>query len=392
MQPIPTLQELYTAQIAALEAEFEDTLPVFGKVFLRALAMVQAAKLKLFYLHLGSVQKNVFVDTADREAAGGTLERFGRAKLKRNPFTAVAGQYEVEVTGDVGAVIPSQTTFKSNDDSAAPGKLFILDSEKVLTSTTDTIIIRALEAGPTSQLSPNDFLTATSPIALVEGLVQVLSETVEPLEEEDIEDYRAKALAAYQLEPQGGAGGDYRIWTASVQGLARVYPYAKSSASAEVNLYVEAEVDDSTDGKGTPSAGMLTDVEAVVELDPDISKPIDERGRRPLGVFQVHYLAVTPLDVDIDIAGFVGLTPEIQTKILEALTEKINLIRPFISSTDVLELKNDILDTNSIIAAILNARPGSVFGTITLTVNASAVPTYTFSDGEIPWLNSVTYS
>lgn len=392
MISIPTLLSLYEDQVAALEAEFEDSLPPFGKVMLRALAAVQAAKFKIYYLAAASVQKNIFVDTADRESFGGTLERFGRIKLGRNPFPAKAGQYNVEVTGDLGAVIRAQTTFKSNDDASSPGKLFVLDVEKIMGDTTDMIVLRALEPGIESKLMPDDQLTSTAPIAGVNSTGVVLTQAVEPKAEEAIEDYRALALNAYRLEPQGGAGSDYKLWASDAQGVKTVYTYAISGEPNELNLFVEAVLADSIDGQGTPSDGLLLEVEAVVEQDPDDTKPDTERGRRPLGINQIHYLPVTVKQLDIDIAGFVGLTPEIEAQLLPAIREKVDLIRPFVSSVDILENKNDLLDPNVIIASILNARPGSIFGTISLSIDSVPVMSVLFENGDIPHLNSVTYS
>jgi len=389
---IPTLSELFDSILADIEATFGDNVPLFGKNFLRALAAVQAAKLKIYYLATASTQKNIFVDTADPEASGGTLERFGRVKLGRNPFPAKAGQYDVEVTGSIGAVIPASTTFKSNDDSLNPGKLFVLDNEFTLIATTDSINVRALEAGLDSKLSIADILTSTSPIINVNRIVTVTAETVQPLSEEDIELYRQRALDSYRLEAQGGAATDYRIWSFDAQGVQETYPFAKSGAANEIDLFVEATVADSTDGKGTPTAQLLLDVEAVVEFDPDTTLPLNERGRRPLGVFAVNLLPITVKEVDIIIDGFVGLTAEIQTLLFTALDLQINLIRPFVAGADILDEKNDILDVNIIINTVLNARPGSVFGTVTLKIDTVEVSTFTFVNGDIPNLDTVTYT
>lgn len=394
MITIPKLSELYTDILADLEAEYTSTIPLFGKVFMRALAAVQAGKLRIFYLVIGNLQKNIFVDTADRESSGGTLERFGRIKLGRNPFPAQAAQYEVDVTGTIGAEIPGSTTFKTNDDSLNPGKLFVLDVAYTLTAATDTITVRALEAGLDSRLEIGDELTATAPIANVDRIATVSAEAIEPQAAEDIEDYRSKAIEAYQLEAQGGAASDYRLWSADAQGVQRVYPYARSAASAEVNLYIEATVADSTDGKGTPSASLLEDVETVVEFDPDTTKPLNERGRRPLGVFEVHYLPVTIKEITIQINGFVGITAAIQTSIFNAVKARIDAIRPFVAGADVLEDKDDILNINIIISTILTAQPGSIFGTVTLNVDAVPVSSWQFVFGDIPFLSpgAITYN
>lgn len=391
MISIPTIAQLKADILADLEAQYGESIPAFGKVFLYALAGVQAAKLKLYYLAIAHLQKNIFVDTADPEARGGTLERFGRIKLNRNPFPATAGQYEIEVTGTVGAVIASGTTFKSDDDSVNPGKLFILDTPFTLVTNPDTCNVRALEAGLDSQLNIGDTLTATVPIALVNKGVEVISEVIEPLAAENIEVYRQSAINAYRLEPQGGAGSDYRLWASDAQGVQNSYPYSENGSTGKVNLYIEATVADSTDGKGTPSAGLLSDVEDVIEFDPDTTKELSERGRRPLQTV-VNFLPITPLDVDIDIADFAGSTPEIEASIEAALEVLINSIRPFVASVDIVEDQNDTLDVNRIISTILTVRPGSSFGTVTLEVNGNPLTSYTFENGDIPYLNSVAFS
>ncbi len=389
MITIPTLSELFEDILDDLEAEFNITIPGFGKVFLIALAAVQAGKLKLYYLAIGKLQKNIFIDTADPEASGGTLERFGRIKLGRNPFAATAGQYVVTVTGTVGAIIEASTTFKSNDDTVNPGKLFILDNEYTLVGS-DSITLRALEAGVDSKLEVGEELTSTIPIANVDKIVTVTSEAIAPLAAEEIEVYRTVGLQAYQLEPQGGAGSDYIIWAADAQGVLRSYPYAKSGATSEVDLFIEATIADSTDGKGTPSAQLLADVEVVVDFDPDDTRPLDERGRRPLTEI-VNYLAVTIKEVDIEVQGFVGLTPAIETSIFNAIKVILDDIRPFVASANVLANKNDIIDINKIISIILNAEPGSIFTTVDLMIDSVSVSTFTFENGDIPHLNSVTY-
>jgi hypothetical protein len=386
MIAIPTLQQIYASVLADLEAEMNVTIPVLGKSFLRALAAVQAAKLWLSYKALANVQKNTFADTADPEAIGGTLERYGRVKLGRNPFPAVAGQYTVQVVGTLGAVIPAQTTFKSDDSSLNPGKLFVLDTAFTLDGT-DIITLRALESGMDSKLSISDTLTVTGPIALVNAVVTVLTEAIEPQAPEEIEEYRQKIIESFQLEPQGGAGADFRLWAGEVQGVNQSYPYAASGLVGEINLYIEATIADSTDGYGTPSTALLDAVEENIEV-PTVDLP----ARKPLSVFNVNYLPVSPLAVDINIDSFDDLTVDIETLIENALTSKLELVRPFVDSIDVLANKNDIFDVNNIISTILEARPGSIFGAVTLTVDGNVVNTFTFANGDIPYLGTVSFT
>lgn len=386
-----TLSQLYAQIKADLEAQMQSSIPAIGKAMLRVFAMVQAAKLWLVYLAVAGVQKNIFVDTADPESMGGTLQRFGRVKLNREPFPAVAGQYEVTVTGTAGGIIPASQTFKSNDDSNSPGKLFVLDVAYTMPASTGTITLRALEAGLDAKLVVGDELTSTAPIALVDSLATVTAETVEPRAAEDLEDYRAAAILAYQLEPQGGAGSDYRIWATDAQGVQRVYPYATPGEIGEVDLYVEATTADSTDGNGTPSAQLLLDVEEVIERDPDTTKPLNERGRRPISAWQVNYLPVTPKPVVVEITGYVGLTSAIETAIENGIVDALAEIRPFVASCDVLADRNDTISINKLIFIVQTAVPASVFASLTMTVDGNSLSSYQFENGDIPYLSAVNF-
>ena len=385
MLTLPTFNQLYNNAIADYNAEFGITIPSFGKNFLRAMAAVQAGRLWLYYKYLGAVQKNIFADTADSEAIGGTLERFGRVKLGRNPLPAVAGEYSLTVTGTVGAVIPGGTTFKSDDDSTNPGILYLLEADYTIIVGPNLISVRALTAGDAGRLVLGDTLTATAPISLVDPGAVVFSETVVPIEAEGIEDYRRKVLDSYRLEPQGGAAADYRLWASEAFGVLQSYPFAAAGPLNAVNLYIEATIADSIDGKGTPTPAILAGVESAIE-DPTPSRP----SRKPVTV-TVNYLPVTPKDIDIEIAGFVGLTPAIETEIFNAIQAELEDVRPFVGAIDVLANKNDIYDVNRIVATILTAQPGSVFGAVTFTVDTLPFTSFTFLNGDIPFLNSITY-
>jgi len=392
MAMIPTITELYTSIISDIESKLGITVPSISKNFIKIFAAVQAAKLKLYYLYSANIKKNVFIDTAEPEALGGTLERFGRVKLNRNPFPATPGEYIVEVTGSIGAVIPASTTFKSDDDSTSPGYLFVLDDEYELIATTDTITLRALTTGLESQLEVGDTLTATAPIINVDSIATVDSITVAPLAAESLEDYREKAILAYRLEPQGGAAADYRLWGFDAQGVANIYPFARTGYSNEVIVFVEATIADSTDGKGTPTAGILAEVAEVIETNPDTTLLATERGRRPLGVFNVEIAAITVKEIDIKITGYVGLTSDIEALLTSALETALASVRPFVSAIDTLDQKNDIFSTFNIIYIIQQAIPGSIFSSVELKVNSVVFNSYLFDNGNIPHLNSVTYA
>ncbi len=388
---IPTLQELYTQILLDLKTELGITSTFWGKVYLRAQAAVHAARLKLLYLHAASVQKNVFPDLADQESKGGTLERFGRVILGREPLPATAAEYLLDVTGQIGGTIPASSTFKSDDSSLNPQKLYVLDAEYILVAPNDQITVRALEGGIDSKLNVGDTMTATAPLINVDDQATVNTESTSPTAAEDIEDYREKILQQYRLEAQGGARSDYRLWTDAIAGLRTVYPFAVSGAINELNLYIEAETASSTDGKGTPPGSMISDVEDDVEFDPDITKPLNERGRRPATVI-VNYLPINPLDVEVKVFNLDDQSAGEKTNIENAIEAYLDEIRPYIAGADD---PNNISDTLLIsdLISVINAAisSGNSFTKVEFSVDGNFVDTYQFTNGDIPYFNLITY-
>jgi uncharacterized phage protein gp47/JayE len=382
MITIPTISELYTAILTNLENEFNATINPEGKAELRAEAASRAGLMHLQYLAIAETQKNIFVDTCDEE----TLIRFGLVKLNRQPFAAVAGQYQVTVTGTIGGVIAANTVFRSSDSALNAGILYILDTQHVMVTNSDTITLRCLTLGIDGKLNVNDTLTSTTPIALVDSIATVSAETIQPLAAETIDAYRAAVINAFRLEAQGGSAGDYRLWASDAQGVLRVYPYAKSNAPSQIDIYIEATIADSTDGKGTPSQQIIDDVEQVVNFDPDTSLPINERGRRPLQV-GVNYLPVTPKDVVVTITGYQGLTAAIELELSNAINDAILLIRPFVAAAEPIADENDVLDVNKLIGFIISTKPGAIFTSVSFTVDSVSVSTYKFMLGNIPYFN-----
>lgn len=388
---IPTYNDLYTTVLTDLRNQLEIR-TLIGKVVLNAFAAVQAAKLKLIYLLGAFIYKNIFIDTADPESLGGSLERFGRVKLGRDPFAAAAGEYQINVAGEIGAQIAQGTTFKSLDNSANPGQIYILDSVFTFTATTGVITVRALELGAGSRLEIDDELQVTAPIVDVNSFATVAGELVAPTEGESIEEYREAVIQAYQFEPQGGARTDYRLWAQDAEGVREVYPYVKDGESGVIQIYVEANAADSTDGNGTPSQAILDDVEAVTEFDPDDTKPLNERGRRPLGVFDIEFLAITPIPVDVNIVGLTDTSflTAIQTAIVGFLLD----VRPFIDGADnPNDLNKDKLyssDITNIVRQIVGVN--ATFTQVVMSVDGTLTDLYQFENGDIPYSDNVTAS
>jgi len=390
MIKIPNINEIYERVADDLRTRLGLT-DTQLKTVLDAFASVQASEIKLLYLFISNIQKNLFPDTADSEYNGGTLEHFGRIYLNREPNPATEGIFNSSVTGEAGSILPSGLNFKSNDTSKNPGRVYILDNEYTLTGTDDVIQIRSESGGVNYDLSVNDTLTITQPIIGVDNLITITEVVQQPLSAETQDDYRGEILQSIQLEPQGGSKTDYRVWS-STGGVRLVYPYVKDLDSGTVQIYVEATTSDSSDGLGTPTQAILNNVLDVLDFDPDDSKPTNQRGRRPIqAVLEVLPIELIPIDVEI--VGLQNSTQIVKSAIRENLELYLYDIRPFVSGADLQRNKNDILyvaGLQSVVTGVLES--SNFFVDFEMLVDGESERSTIFEREKIPYLRNVNYS
>ena len=386
MRPIPSMQEIKES----ISNDFKSRLNLLSnnlKRFLNAFSIVESAKFKLLYLFLQDIQNNIFADTADLEANGGTLERMGRIYLGRNPRAATVGVFNLSVNGVAGSVLRSGLTFKSNENSLSPGQLYVLDLEYSLTGTSDVIEVRSLGAGSEFDLNELDELTITEPVLGVNQIVTVSEVVEQPRAGESIEAYRQAILNSFQLEPQGGSRTDYRIWASDAQGVRAVYPYVKNGEPGTVQVYVE-----STEGDGVPSNTLLQDVEDVIYFDPDESRPLNERGRIPIQA-NLEVLPIELVPVTLTITGLSQDTTTVRNAIQSNIELYLKDIRPFVSGADLARNRNNVLYAARLQSVATDVLDNSNFFTsLSMTVNGNSVSSYQFNLGFVPKLVSITYN
>ena len=390
MKPIPTIAQIYTNVVSDIVSRLNLSIDYLKKTY-DALALVLAAQLNLIYLNLRDIQNNIFPDTATTAVNGGTLERQGLIYLNRNPFPDSIGSFSVSVIGVAGSVLRANLTFKSNVDALNAGQLYILDSEYTLTGSSDVIELRSTGSGIDYNLSVNDHLTITEPVIGVDKTATVTAVLVQPKAGETIEAYRKAILNAIQLEPQGGARADYVQWSSDAQGVRRVYPYVRDITPSIIDVFVEATIIDSTDGHGTPGGSILTDVRDVIELDPDTTKPTNERGRRPMQA-DVVVSAIGLIPVDVVITGLQDDATLVRDTIRSAVNSLVYDVRPFLSGADLRRNKNDILysgKVQSIVTDVLSN--GNFFNFLEVSVDGNVIVSYEFTLGNIPYLRNLTY-
>lgn len=390
MKQIPTIQELKDNVSNDLKSRLNIS-DTDLKTVLDTVSGVLSGQFKLAYFFLSDIQKNIFPDTADSESNGGTLERLGRIHLKRNPFPATIGKFTISVNGVAGSVLRSGLTFKSNDTSKNPGQLFVLNSEYTLVGLNDEVQIQSTLSGIGFDLNVNDTLTITEPVIGVENTVTVLSVIEQPKAQEDLEEYRQKIIDSIQLEPQGGAKTDYMLWALDAQGVRRVYPYVRSGEAGTIDVYVEASIIDSLDGKGTPTQEIKDDVLSVLIQDPDVTKPTLERGRKPMQAnLSINDISLIP--VDVTISGLNISTNTIQTSIQTSIENHLYTVRPFIEGADLSRNRNDVLYSGRLQSVITDGLDSNnYFNSFSMSVNGVNVSNYQFSLGNIPYLRNLIF-
>ena len=396
MVTAPTLNDLY----AAISADFKNRFGISSendlKRVLIALASVNAAMLKLFYLALMDVQKNTWPDLADSEAMGGTLERFGRLKLGRDPYPATQGGYTLTVTGTIGATIPIGTQYKSSANSTHPNSLFTTTESVTLTAETGSIAVLSDRSGTDYELASGDELYTVNPIIGITSKALVDSVDTIPTDAEDIEVYRELVLQSFRLEPNGGSASDYVFWALDVDGIRTVYPFTAAGTSGVATIYAEATVAASTDGHGTPTTALMealwkSDKTGVFELDPDTTQSIYERGRRQIGLSEITILAVTPMPVVVTITGLKVQTDSEKNSVSSKITDMLYLKRPYVAGVGDINDRNDTLYLSDIIIAISEAvAVGNTYNSVSVTCGGQPLP-YQFLNGNIPYLSSVIY-
>ena len=391
MAYIPTISELYENISNDLKNKLDLSDDELKKV-LDAVALVLAGQLKLTYLSLSDIQNNVFPDTADTVENGGTLDRHGMIQLNRIKKPATNGVFEVQVTSVIGSSLRAGLTFKSSDDSLNPGEIYILDTAQITTSNPMNIQVRSIEGGVNFALAIGNTLTITEPVIGVEGNVIVASIVEPPLAAETESAYRKAIIDSIQLEPQGGSKTDYRLWSADAQGVLNSYPYVKDGEAGTVQVFIEATETDSVDGYGTPSIAILNEVEEVVEFDPDVTKPLSERGRRPIQA-NIEVLPILVNPVDVTITGLNLISIELQNSIESNLKIYLKQIRPFVAGGDLARNKNDILYLARLQAVVTDVVGASNFFTdFSMAVNGVQQNSYLFSKENIPYLRNLVFN
>lgn len=384
--PNKTVSEIKQELVSSFEAISGQSISLEQRSVLNVLLDVEAARTKLFYLLLKELEKNTWYTEAYSETQGGTLQVFGRSKLRRDPFPATQGSYLVQINASAGQLLPAGTTFKTDVNSSKPNLTFQLDTDYTTVSGLQNITLRGLNYGSSSSISVGDKLLLTSPVFGVDTISEVVSVISQPIDAEDLEDYRDKIDASFKIEPQGGSNADYIVWPIGVVGFRRTYPYKKTGTCNEVDLYIEAIESASVNGDFIPTQQILDEVKSAIEPDKKPSTAV------------INYLPIIPNTVNIEIENLLynnaAASQDVKDLIFSTIKGYLYDIRPYIPGISEYYPKNDFLKQSAIIAEIQKADSLISFDSVTIDIDANTnVISYQFENGNLPYLpiGGVTY-
>lgn len=348
----PTRAEIEAQIISAIEGRTGQNTPLLSRAFTRVLAVALSGALWLLYQLALWAMRQAFPQTADAESLAYLGDWYD---MPRNP--AVAAILSITVSGDDGTVVPAGTLWTGG------ACVYQQAADVTIAAGVATAEVSCLAAGADTTLGIGDATTLPSPLAGVTGAV-VASVLVDGVDQESLDDYRARIAFRMRNQPQGGSAADYIRWASEVSGI--VGGHVKLSGT-DVIVYPLASL---TGSARVPDAGKLAEVEDYLQ-DPS---------RRPLCA-TVYAQAATERTVDVQITGLDPSDSATKANIVAGIQAYLYAAYPR-QFTDALA-PTHIVSAAAIWGIIIAQGAVATGVTVTISGIGSGVTTYELPIGEI---------
>jgi len=289
MVTIPTTKESRAQIISDIEGAIGQSVPWLPKAFVRVLATALSGVTTLLYRFGQWVYRQIFTQTADREALLWRGDEYGLT-----PTAAQSAQLTATVTGTDGTQIPVGKLWKSSES----GVIYRQEATVSILSGSAIITVTALTAGEIGNLSNGKTISADIPIAGMDDDATVASTVRTGEDEEALEDFRTRVIERQQNQPQGGAAPDYVGWAREVSGIVKAFAFR--TADGIITIYPLV----GTGASRIPSAAKIQEVKDYVDVT----------SRRPLGA-SVLVAAQTEIAFDYEITGLLPNTAGVKAAI-----------------------------------------------------------------------------
>lgn len=381
-----------------LETQFAKTFPILPKSFIRVLSKTLAGIFIILYKSAGWIFLQMFVSTASFSdiTIGGKkinpLKEWGRLVGVGDPIPATQAELTLLVTvNSIGETLFAGTQFTSTLN----GVVYITEQNYTLSANPTSVNVIATTSGTVGNLEVSDVLTLVNTLGIIENDASITAVVTTAADAETEENYRRRVRERFQLQPQGGAYADYRIWASDVAGVYQTYIYA-GDPPGNVLIYVAGDPDLYIDR--VADSALLLAVADAIEYDPDTG----EANRRPIGavidpdgdgtyanitsISNVTFdIEITSLDVDSEVED------DVKEDIYNALDEYMMEREPFIEGLSIPPKKGTVTQANviGIINDIVQAQSGT-FLTAIVSINSVISTNYSLLEGELAKLGTLT--
>lgn len=302
----PTIAELIARIRSDFRGRLEDNGPLLRRAMVDVMAAVWAGAVHQVYGFLDWLAKQLFADLAEEREL---LRKAALFDILPTPASFATGN--VTATGVNGSSILAGTILRLDAVIS-----YRVTTGQVIAGGTATLPVVAVLAGASSNIPSGATLTFESPVAgVVSSAVVATGGISGGVEQETVEEVRARLLLRLRNPPEGGAHHDYIAWTLAVPGVTRAWVYEHELGLGTV--VVRFVLDNPTTGEvGIPSGGDVAAVQAVLGTIGTIG------GQRPITSAPT---AMAP--TALPIAFTIDLTPDNADTRAAVTAELVDLFR-----------------------------------------------------------------
>lgn len=396
---VRTIQQVNDLIYNQLESQFAKTFPIFPKSFIRVLSKTLAGVFIVLYKTSGWIFKQIFVQFASFEDVTingkiiNPLKEWGRLVGVGDPNEATQAELTISLTvNSIGETLFAGTQFTNTTN----GVIYITQQNYTLSANPTAVSVIAITAGTIGNLTPGtDILTAVNTLGIIENDASITTLDVTAVDAETETAYRRRIIERFQLQPQGGAYADYRIWASDVAGVLQTYIYAGDPPS-NVLVYV-AGVPASYINRVADSALLLA-VANAIEYDPDTGLA----DRRPIGAVidpagdgsYTNITSISNVTFDVEITSLsidADILDDVKEDIYNALDDYFEEREPYIEGLSIPPKKGNITQGNvmGIVNDIVASNSGTFLSAI-VSISGVVQSNYALQEGELALFGALT--
>lgn len=302
------------------------------------------------------------------------LDYLGEIKdVYKNKPTKSSGY--LKATGAPAAYIPKgRIIYTESTDTPSIG-FVVLESTEIGETGEAMVKVECLEPGKVGNVAANTVKIPEKAIPGVTSIINIL-EITGGTDEEDLESFRNRVLAAYE-EYLSGSDGDYKRWAGRVPGVGRVYviPEWEGFGSGTTKILI-------MDSNGRPANDTL-----ISEVQKYIA-PLVKKNRGGLAPVNASVLVAAPDIMHVDIAVQVTIKEEYEpNSVVENIKKNLQeYLRGFEIAAD--DEKIEYIYKEEVGHVIMGTTGVKIYSDQSLKINNSTNPV-AIPIGEVPSLREV---